>query len=154
MNANTVTLEVDVRISPVVTVGGRSLTLGPRRGIHVFVISGANGQIVDGIVFDLAEPGNAARLISYLDAVSVGSYIVTVSSQDAFMSFNQSVRSYFIAMGSRSATFLSPGDRWIFVAQVRPLSASLAVAETLSKSPDCPSLNLPSLLLIAKLHLK
>ena len=145
---------MDVRISPVVTVGGRSLTLGPRRGIHVFMISGTNGQIVDGVVFDLAEPGASVRLINFLDAVAVGSYVVIVSSQDAFLGLNQNVLNYFIALGSRSATFLANGDKWILVAKVRPLTSSLVIAETLSKAPECPSLNLPSLFLIVQLVLE
>lgn len=148
------TLEVDIRLSPIVTIGGRSLSLGPRRGIHIFVISQTNGQIVDGVVFDLIEPGNSARLINYLDAVPNGSYVVIISSQEVFLALNQNVLNYIIALGSRSATSLAPGDRWIFVVQIRPPSNSLVLAETLSKAPECPALNLPPLFFVLKLPLE
>lgn len=154
LNAKTVTLEVDIRLAPIITVGGRSVTLGPRSGIVVSTISGVNGQVMDTVIFDLMEGGASVRLINYLDSVAVGSYVVIASSQNAFLALNQSVRNYFIALGSRAATNLSPGDRWIFVVRVEPLTASLSLAETVSKAPDCPLLNLPELFLVVKLALE
>lgn len=155
MESKKVTLEVDIRISPIVTIGGRSLTLGPRPGMHAIVMSPNNGKMMDGLVFNLAEPGSSIRFLSFLDEVAPGSYVVIASGPDAFLTpLSQNVVSYLITLGSRSVTFLAPGDRWIFVVQIRSPTEAQAIAEAHSNAPECPMTNHPSLVVFVAIHLE